>query len=171
MKYEIARPLIKSGDLLAFSHRGWSSFYDFKVQMVRMFTRSRYSHVATAYVGMNRVWVIEAVVPEIRMIPLSNALPFDLVPMDAPWNPATEEAAISLIGRPKDKAARYSEWQAVLGGIGKLKPGADNLWMCAETAWYFAHLDGIDLGEKIYPSEIVQAAALRPGGCIIPVEA
>ena len=171
MKYDNARAQIKSGDLLAWSHRGWSSWYDIKVQAVRIWQRSRYSHVATAYVGMNRVWVIEAVMPEIRMIPLSNALPFDWVAMGAPWKPETEERMIGLIGRPKDKAARYSQWQAVMGGMGKLKPGTDNLWMCAETAWYAAKLDGIDLGSKIYPSEIVQSAALRPEGRIIPVEA
>lgn len=36
MKYKEIRPLIKSGDILAWSHRGWKSWYDIKIQFVRM---------------------------------------------------------------------------------------------------------------------------------------
>jgi hypothetical protein len=42
MNYTAARPQIKSGDLLAWSHRVpfWHSYRDFKIALIRLFTRS-----------------------------------------------------------------------------------------------------------------------------------
>jgi hypothetical protein len=158
MYYAAARPLIKSGDLLAWTHKPWRSWHDFKIQMVRVFTRSEYSHVGTAFVMGGRVWVIEAVTPHPRIVPLSNALPFYWVPLDAPWKPETETKLLSLIGVDRNV---YSETEAIRGALGTLHPGQDNLWMCAEMAWCAASWDDIDLGKDITPSGLVQAALER----------
>ena len=50
MKYEDVRPTITSGDIVAFTHTGWSSWSDIESQIVRMATRSEFSHVAMAWV-------------------------------------------------------------------------------------------------------------------------
>ena len=71
-KYSEYRDQIKSGDLLAWSHRGFRSWHDFKVQAVRLFTQSEYSHVGIAWVVGGRVFVIEAVEPRVRIFPLSK---------------------------------------------------------------------------------------------------
>ncbi len=161
MDYETARPLIRSGDLLAWTHRGWLSWHDFKIQMVRVFTRSEYAHVGTAWVIAGRVWVIESVTPHPRIIPLSNALPFYWAPMFARWRPETEARALSIIGKPR---AVYSQAEAIRGALGTIRPGEDDLWMCAELAWCIAKWDGIDLGRIITPSGLVQAALERGAG-------
>jgi hypothetical protein len=57
MKYEAAREKVKSGDLLAWSHRGWRSWYDIQIQLVRFFTQSEYSHVGIAWVVGGRVHI------------------------------------------------------------------------------------------------------------------
>jgi hypothetical protein len=154
-RYQVLRGRIRSGDLLLWTHRLWASWYDFKVQMVRVFTRSRYCHVATAFVMGGRVWVLEAVQPVPRMVPLSNLLPAYIVPLRAPWKSETERFALSLVGKPR---AIYSEAEAVRGFLGKVKPGEDDNWMCAEMSWCIAKSDGIDLGADITPSGIEQAA-------------
>lgn len=157
MIYGDIRDKIKSGDLLAWSHRVsmFASWHDFKVGLVRIFTRSEYSHVGTAFVMGGRVWVIEAVTPHPRIIPLSNALPFYWVPLAAPWLPETEARALALIGKDRNV---YSQAEAVRGALGTLQPGKDDLWMCAEMSWCFAAWDGIDLGKDITPSGLVRGA-------------
>lgn len=156
--YPTARHLIRSGDLLAFTHRPWWPWRDFKTQMVRVFTRSEYSHVGTAWRMGGRAWIIEAVMPRPRIVPLSMVVPAYWLPLDAPWSRDTERVAMSVIGRERSE---YSQWQAMAGGLGTLRPGTDDLWMCAELAWCLARNDGIDLGETITPSGLVQAALER----------
>lgn len=155
MNYCDARSRIRSGDLLGFTHRPWWPWHDFKVQMVRMATRSEYAHVATAVRMKGRVWAIEAVKPYPRIVPLSNLLPADWVQIKAPWRAETEEAALKLIGKHGE---RYSEWEAVRGFFGKVVPGADSNWMCAEYTWLIAKMDDIVLGEKITPTGLIEAA-------------
>lgn len=157
-QYNVVRGRIRSGDLLLWTHRSWGSWYDIKVQAVRVFTRSRYAHVATAFVFADRVWVLEAVQPYPRMVPLSNLLPAYWLPLRAPWMAETEKFALSLIGKPK---AIYSEREAVRGFLGKVKPGEDDNWMCAEMAWCIAGSDGIVLGNDITPAGLEQAALER----------
>lgn len=160
MSYAAVRPLIRSGDLLAWSHRApmFASWRDFKIGLVRLFMRSEYSHVGTAFVMGGRVWVIEAVTPHPRIIPLSNALPFYWVPLGAPWKPATETRALALIGKER---IEYSQAEAVRGALGTLHPGTDDLWMCAEMAWCIALWDGVVLGADITPSGLLRAALER----------
>lgn len=158
MDYAAARPLIRSGDLLAWTHHGWKSWYDIKVQIVRLWQRSAYSHIGTAWVMGGRVWVIEAVTPHPRIIPLSNALPFYWAPLQAPWHPETEIKALDPIGKER---AVYSQAEAIRGALGTIRPGEDDNWMCAELSWCIAQWDGIDLGRDITPAGLVQAAMER----------
>ena len=126
MKYADIRPLIRSGDILAWSHREpwYRSWYDFKIALVRMFTRSEYSHTGTAWVVGDRVLVIEAVTPLVRVFPLSKLLPFYYLPLKARWSPEALEYALSKVGEP------YSQLQA-LQAFFKL-PSEDSFWECAE---------------------------------------
>lgn len=160
MIYADIREQIKSGDLLAWSHRAsmFASWHDFKIGMVRLITRSEYSHVGTALVMGGRVWVTEAVSPLPRIVPLSNALPFYWVPLDATWTHETETRALALIG--KDRIV-YSQAEAVRGALGTIDPGKDDLWMCAEMAWCIARWCGIDLGKDVTPRGLVEAALGR----------
>lgn len=126
MSYEEIKPKIQSGDILAWTHKGWDSFYDFQIQMVRMATRSEYSHVGIAWVVGGRVFVIEAVVPQVRIYPLSREVPFYWIPCGDYWSEATEEFALSKVGEV------YSKWQAIMSFFNKVQAGKDNLWQCAE---------------------------------------
>lgn len=124
---------------------------------VRAFTQSEYSHVGTAWVIGERVFVIEAVTPLVRIFPLSKLLPFYHLPMNAPWSPQALEYALSKIGEP------YSQLQAIQAFF-KL-PNDDSLWECAELARLIAAKDGINLGESAVPSGVVDNA-LRSGATL-----
>jgi hypothetical protein len=153
MIYKQARPLIRSGDILAWSHRGIQSWHDLKIWFVRMFTRSEYSHVGTAWVIGSRVFVIEAVMPKVRIYPLSKLGDFYWLPMKAYWRKATETLALSYVGND------YSQIQAVQAPF--MTPPADSEWQCAELVATIARQDSIDLGYAFTPSEIVLAAQKR----------
>lgn len=153
MKYEQARPMIRSGDVLAWSHRGIHSWHDLKIWFVRMFTRSEYSHVGTAWVVGNRVFVIEAVMPKVRIYPLSKLGDFYWLQMGAYWRKATETLALSFVGDD------YSQVQAMVSPF--ITPPKDDRWECAELVATVARQDSIDLGDVYTPSEVVLAAQKR----------
>jgi hypothetical protein len=107
MQYCDARPLIKSGSLLAWSHRGWGSWYDIKIQFVRFFTQSEYCHVGVAWVVGERVLVIEAVMPKVRIYPLSSLGSFYWIPDFMRWDNSVETKALSYVGTD------YSQTEAI----------------------------------------------------------
>ena len=164
MKYAEARVHLKSGDLLAWSHERWGSWYDFKVQMVRVFTRSVYCHVGICWVVGGRVFALEAVSAGVRIFPLSRLLPFYWVPLRASWESEVEAWALRQVGEP------YSQWQAVLAGLGLLKPGEDLIWQCAEYAAEVARRAGVELGADVTPNALVLAAQKLHGSVTHLVE-
>jgi len=153
MKYSEKRGSIKSGDLLAWSHRTWGSWYDFKIQIVRIFTRSEYSHVATAWVVGQRVFAIEAVEPRARIFPLSRLGNFFHLPLEAPWRAETEEGAL------RDVGTEYRQLEAIKAFFRPLP--SDSASECAALAIKIAKADGIDLGDRATPDAVVFAAQLR----------
>ena len=153
MIYKQARPMIRSGDILAWSHRGVTSWHDLKIWFVRMFTRSEYSHVGTAWVVGSRVFVIEAVMPKVLIYPLSKLGDFYWLQMGAYWRKATETLALSFVGDD------YSQVQAMVSPF--ITPPKDDRWECAELVATVARQDSIDLGAVYTPSEVVLAAQKR----------
>ena len=77
MAYLDLRDQIKDGDVLAYQYvNGWfKTWYSFKVNLVRLVTRSEYSHVGMAVLVEGRVMLLDSVTPVVRLIPLSNDLP------------------------------------------------------------------------------------------------
>lgn len=145
--------MIRSGDILAWSHRGIRSWHDLEIWFVRMFTRSEYSHVGTAWVVGSRVFVIEAVMPMVRIYPLSKLGDFYWLQMGAYWRRATEALALAHVGD------EYSQIQAIEAPW--ITPQEDERWECAELVARIARQDSIDLGAVYTPSEIVLAAQKR----------
>lgn len=117
-----------------------------------MFTRSEYSHVGIAWVVGGRVLVIEAVMPLVRVFPLSKLLSNGAywVPMGASWSEETEEYAMQALGDP------YSQWEAIVAPFEQ--PPENKMWECAELVARTMHIDGINLGTVYTPSALVQSA-------------
>lgn len=162
-QYNQIRSKIKSGDILAWTHKGWGSWYDFQIQLVRIFTRSEYCHVGVAWVVGDRVFVIEAVSPVVRIYPLSMELPCYLIPIDSYWNDDVEKLALSFVGKP------YSKIEAVMGFLGTLTTGADDKWQCAELVNTILTKVGLfKQGEVIStPSEVISALLNRGNSLLL----
>lgn len=153
MKYSNFRHKIRSGDVLAWTHRGWKTWYDIKVQLVRMWTRSEYSHVGIAWVIGGRVFVLEAVSSGVRIMPLSELLPYWWISRPK-WNERIQKRAMKAMGKS------YSEFQAVLAGFNLLERGKDDFWQCAEYVSYVLNLP-IEYG--LTPAAIVTSLIEKEG--------
>ena len=153
MKYADARLKIKSGDLLAWSHKSWATWKDIKIQLVRMFTRSEYSHVGIARVSGERLFVLEAVMPAVREQPLSLEGDFYWLPMKAKWTPKVDEVAMSKIGYP------YSQIRAMEAFFVSLD--VNDVSECAAYALCVLKAAGINLGNRATPDAVVLAAQMR----------
>jgi hypothetical protein len=162
MKYSELRPKMKSGDIIAssFLQPMLSSFYAFKVAAVQAFTRSDVSHLAVIWVGpAQRVWIIEAVVPCVRMRLLSQALEEgeDVyhIAIDCDWDKA-EDFAFTHIGQPysqlKAMHAPYQPWVH-----GKYTE-------CAGMVLDIMRAAGVDLGLFATPQAVLRQALLLNGG-------
>jgi hypothetical protein len=148
--YKTVRPTIKSGDLIAFSHRGWSTWYDIKLQLIRIFTRSEYTHVGVAWVVAKRVFILEAVVPLTRIFPLSKFNEFYHIDMNVKWTVPAEEYALAHIGYP------YSQLDAVKSLFETV--GDEQVNQCAAYTIQVMEVLEVDLGKRATPSSVIQAA-------------
>lgn len=164
MRYQDARLKIKSGDVIAWTHKSFASFYDLQVQAVRFFTRSEYSHVGIAYVLNGRVFVLEAVSSGVRMVPLSKYQPFFWIPVASHFDEVTEEAAFEKLGEP------YSKIEAIKAFFTKLSVGSNGVWECAEYVQYVLLKAGIFVDCKSTPSEVVAWLQETYGSVLIPVK-
>jgi hypothetical protein len=151
MKYADLREEIRSGDLLAWSARRVENFHDLKVQAIRVFDRTEYTHVGIAWRSGGRVWVIESVKPRVRVVPLSNLLPCYRVALKRPWNLAAEEYALSFVG---NEAFEYSEWEAIKGFFGASNKN-DHWLECAEFVKMVYERLGVELPGRATPSDTV----------------
>lgn len=158
-QYSLIRDTIKSGDILAWSHRSWSSWYDLQIQAVRFFTQSEYCHVGTAWVVSGRVFVIEAVTPKVRIYPLSKLLPFYFIPIKASWSMQAEEFALAQVGMEYSKLKAIESFFRV--------PKDDNLWQCAELTAAIAKLNDVEIGKKVTPSALVESALEYSSGLML----
>ncbi len=100
----------------------------------------------------NRVLVIEAVEPKVRIYPLSKLGNFYHVPMGMSWNDEVEEAALSKIGED------YKQLHAIKAYFKAL--AKDDVSECAALYLYIAKLAGIDLGSRATPDAVIYRAQL-----------
>jgi uncharacterized protein YycO len=136
MLYAAARDSIQSGDVIFQSHKPLRSFYDLQVQLVRMFTRSEWSHAALVWAVGGRLFVLEAVSAGVRIFPLSRAGDFTLVRRGG-MTTDMEEFALAHVGEP------YSKWDAIRSYFGASNDKDAN-WFCSEFVCAVLGLPVID---------------------------
>lgn len=139
MKYEDARYLIKTGDMLLWrNHAGGPLRGVVERLFVTHGTASAYTHVGVAWVEYGRVWVLEITTKGCAPRLLSSLGAFDWAACPRELSPAALEWAFACFG-----VWEYSRWQAVLGALKRLAIGADNLGQCAEYALSIWSRDGM----------------------------
>ncbi len=158
--YKDYRKNIKSGDLLAWTSNGFS-YMSILGQIVRIFTRSEYSHVAVAWWSGNRLFMIEAIPPQVRIYPLGERLPFFHIPMNIDWKEGYADYLLERVGEP------YSMYEAVKAFLSK--PDNNSTWECAELCNRFYKNIGIDFGNSNVPSTLVMSALNRNNSSLVYV--
>lgn len=148
MHYQDMRPQIKSGDVIAFSHGSWTSYSGILTNIVRIFTRSTYSHVGVAWVVSNRVFVFEAVKPLTRLYPLSLMGDFYWAPTNADWNEKAETFAVENMGVP------YSNLACIQAFSSELEK--DNVKECAAYTKAILGRAGVYTGKLARPDFVIQ---------------
>lgn len=158
MKYNDYKNNIKSGDLIAWTTKGFKNPI---AQLVRLFTESEYEHIAIAWVISGRIFVIEAVHPLVRIYPLSDRLPFYTIPMNIEWNDDREKFLLSKVGKS------YSFWNAIKSYFKKINP--NNEWECAQLALEFYKDANITLDANATPSALIESILILPDSKLIMV--
>lgn len=121
MLYSAARPLIQSGDLLAW--RGRTPLG----RLIRAVTGGSWTHLGVAVHLYDRLFSLEAIEGVgTRLALLSELTPFDWLATDAVWSDDIAGTAFERLGRP------YSYTDAALMGVGlPTVMGGD---ICSEVA-------------------------------------
>ena len=153
MNYTDIRDQIKTGDLIGFTHKGWLGWYNFKVQMVRMFTRSEYSHVAIAYVMNDRVFILEAVGAEVRLFPLSRELPFYWLNNPKKATQPAIDYGFSVLGLKYE-----SQLMMALSFVFGFSLKHNKRMQCSELANNWFKANGQELTTSDTPTAVMQAA-------------
>lgn len=143
VKYSDVRQTIKTGDLLF-----WTGNC-FECRIVRVFTGSTYSHVGIAWVVGDRIFVLEATPPVVRIYPLSNKVPFFLVKAPEELSAKALTFALEHVGKP------YSRWEAIKAYLGLLLD-KNKTWECVEYTQETWRVDGYSMNVRAVPELLYQ---------------
>jgi hypothetical protein len=156
MRYSEFKRVCQAGDIIAVSHQEWNTLADIESQVVRMATESEFSHVCVLIKDKNgEPCVLEAVVPQVTISPLTKYLNYGFYHVATPDKPMSKEEeayGMSKLGEG------YSKWEAIGGYLDLIKIGGDDLWMCAELTIAMRNLSGLSLGTHATPSAVVHKA-------------
>lgn len=147
--YSNYRSQIKSGDFIAYTSKyksGWTSIWGF---LVSLFTLSRYSHVGIALWLGDRLFLVSADIPEVKLELLSKTKPFYHVPMDLEWNEARTEDLLEHLGE------RYSILEAIKGFF-HANDDKNDQWFCTEFSKTFYTSLGLKFSDEMTPSAMVE---------------
>lgn len=167
LAYKIARDNIDDGDVLLF--QGTRLFS----RLIRWVTRSRYSHSGLAVWWNDRLMVLEATTPEVRVMPLSILVGHyrrvDLYrPVQALSRIQLVEAATEALGK------RYAVWTIVRyarrilcrwrGGYDPRKP--PDTFVCSQLVSFAYRNAGLDLVAED-PDEFTTPEALAKSSALV----
>jgi hypothetical protein len=109
-----------------------------------------------------RLFVIEATMPQVRIIPVSDKEEFYHIPLDIEWKKDYEVFLLDKIGLD------YSIFDAVNAFLGKCLE-KDDRWQCAELANEFYRSIGIELGNAYTPGDLVESVLETQGTSIYKI--
>lgn len=153
MKYNEARELLKTGDMLLYrNHQGGGLRAMVERWTVNHGTASPYCHVGMALNWADRLWIMDITTKGCAPRILSATGAFD-------WAPSPCKLSDTALNYAADQFGEltYSRLQAVLGQLRQLTIGQDKKSQCAE---YFLSIWNVD---GMAPSKIATPAACSDG--------
>ncbi len=136
---------IKTGDLIAWSTR--TGLYN---KLIRLFTLSEYTHVGVAVIIDDELYVVEAVIPSVRMVKLNTRTPFQHIPMGVREEDNDLDYLYDFIGK------KYSRLQAILSMFDIYIN--DDKWYCSELCYEYYKRVGIGFEQHLKPTDFVRQA-------------
>lgn len=149
--YAAHRENIRSGDLLAWSENKQSFISNCILNVIKFATQSEFAHVGIAIRLCGRLFVVEATIPSVRLVPVSESESFYHIPMKVKWQMNFAWIMLSYLG------LGYSLADCVRAYFGNTVK-KDNVYQCVELAREIFLKFGIDLGENYTPATLVAAA-------------
>lgn len=133
--YSKKRTEIKTGDLLAWKTTRIHSFFDFILFLYQKIIGAEYTHVGIAVNIGNRIFVLEATPPVVRLFPLSLSEDFHLFPLNVDVKPTHLDTLFKALGK------KYSVFDLIRStfNIGN----SNNDYYCSELASSFYNSIGI----------------------------
>jgi uncharacterized protein YycO len=151
------RDNIKSGDLLIWSKDKNSSMSNMFLNLVRLMTRSEFAHVAIAMRLDGRLYVLEASIPNVRLLPVRDEDTFYHIPTDVDMTKDLEDFIVGKLGLP------YSFGDCIRAYFGMTLRN-DDRYQCAELSHEFYTKAGYDLPSDAFtPSKVVYAILNESG--------
>ncbi|MES2685495.1 MAG: hypothetical protein V4706_01670 [Pseudomonadota bacterium] len=166
-RYEDVRPLIKTGDMLAWrDHTGGGLRSVVERWWVRHGTAHPHVHVGMAWVADagQSVWVMDLTTKGCAPRLLSTCGDFDWAPAPRPLSDKALRFAQECFGE-----WTYSKWQAVLGGLKRLVIGADTVGQCAEYCLAIWMVDDMEPTDTATPGACVTGAMAVWGSRLMTV--
>ena len=159
ISYNNYRDELKNGDILAWTPQPFRSFSDIIPYIVKYGTGSDYYHVGQVWRVGDRIFVVEAVPPLVRIYPLSRKPSFWHLPMNVKWTPEKENGLLAPVGDD------YSLLKAALTVIKK--PSVDNTWQCAlKVGHWFEQFENKTITTLYTPSDVVNTVLKETGRMI-----
>lgn len=147
---------IKTGDLLAFGVRRYSTITSFVLKLYQKLTKSHYSHVGIALRVGDRIFMVEATPPRVCITPLYKLEDFHLIPANI--KTSNEKATEWLLSKVGDKYNLIDMFTHYLG-----LDFNENRVYCSELAAAFykhvGYLTSKDYGHT--PDKIVKACLAK----------
>ncbi len=147
--YKDVRDQIKTGDLLIWKKDKVRFLSNLFLSVVRLFTKSEFAHVAIAWRVRDRLFVIEATMPQVRIYPISSFDEFFHIAMNVE---PTEEQLDYLLGKV---GLSYSIKHAIWGYLGIKLDDSEEDWQCAELVTRFYNRLGLNLDGTWTPTKLV----------------
>ena len=147
--YQDHRDQIKSGDILVWSKDNISPLSNLYLRGIRFLTSSDYGHIAIAIRIFNRLFVLEATSPRVRLTPVSTKDELYHIPLNIKWNINYSYLLFEYIG------LKYSILDATRAYFGRTLE-RDDRFQCVELAINFYKKIGIDFGTDYVPGKFVK---------------
>jgi len=154
---------VQSGDVLAWSSNSKVSYLKLCEGIIRFFTMSEFCHVGVALRINDKLYVLEAVEPEVSLTDITDTNDFYCIPMNIMWTDGYEVLLKEHLGNT------YSIMDAIRGYLGKPSTN-NNRWQCAELVNDFYKKIGIDLGNSYTPSKLIKEVMSVTGNSLVYIK-
>lgn len=153
---------IQSGDLLAWKTDTRSGLSRAFLKVIRWVTRKKLAHTGIALRMNGELFVLEATMPFVRLLPIRDDETFYWVKTDVTLNQDSWNFAMEVIG------LLYSLRDSIASIFGWTVEDND-IWQCVEICQEMLLLSGLTVDSRLIPGEFVDEVSRLTGNPIVKI--